>query len=84
MSKRAFTMLYVGFYLALCAAALLHSQDYTLGPASQPQPGVAKGVVTRYVLAPGKFYPGTPHNYSLYVPAKYDAAKPAPFMASAS
>src|SRR5262249_48499164 len=27
-----------------------------------------------------KFYPGTPHNYAIYVPAQYDAAKPAPFM----
>jgi enterochelin esterase-like enzyme len=32
------------------------------------------------VLPPGKYYPGTPHNYSVYVPAQYDAAKPTPFM----
>jgi gluconolactonase len=63
-----------------CAAALLHAQNYALGPDSQPQPGVPKGVVTKYKLAPGKFYPGTPHNYAVYVPAQYDAAKPAPFM----
>ena len=66
--------------LALCALAVLHAEDYTLGPDSQPQPGVPKGVVTRYTLTPGKFYPGTPHNYSVYVPAQYNAAKPAPFM----
>jgi sugar lactone lactonase YvrE/predicted esterase len=66
--------------LALLFAALLHAEDYTLGPDSQPQPGVPKGTVTKHQLAPGKFYPGTPHNYAIYVPSQYDAAKPAPFM----
>ena len=42
--------------------------DYSLGPDSQPQPGVPAGTVTRHVLAPGKFFPGTPHNYQVYVP----------------
>src|SRR5947209_19811078 len=64
----------------LCAAARLHAQEYTLGPESQPQPGIPKGTVTKFTLEPGKFYPGTPHNCSLYVPAQYDAAKPTPFM----
>jgi len=41
---------------------------------------LAKGVVTRYKLEPGKFYPGTPHNYSIYVPAQYNSARPVPFM----
>ncbi len=63
-----------------CAAALAGADDYTLGPDSQPHPGVPKGVVTKYTLPPGKFYPGTPHVYSIYVPAQYDAARPAPFM----
>lgn len=64
----------------ICAAALLHAEDYALGPDSQPQPNVPKGVVTKYKLDPGKFYPGTPHNYSIYVPAQYKATKPTPFM----
>lgn len=64
----------------LWASPLMHAQDYALGPDSQPQNGVPKGTTTKYLLAPGKFYPGTPHNYSVYVPARYDAAKPAPFM----
>lgn len=66
--------------IAMVCAVLLRGQDYTLGPDSQQQGGVAKGVVTKYTLVPGKFYPGTPHNYSVYVPARYDARKPAPFM----
>ena len=64
----------------LCAATAACVQDYQLGPDSQPQPNGPKGVVTRYTLAPGRFYPGTPHNYQIYVPAQYNAAKPAPFM----
>jgi len=62
------------------AAASLHAQSYSLGPDSQVQSGVPKGTVTKHVLAAGIFYPGTPHHYSVYVPAQYDAKKPAPFM----
>jgi gluconolactonase len=65
---------------ALFAVPLLHCQDYSLGPDSQPQPNVPKGVVTKYTLPPGKYYPGAPHNYSVYVPAQYNASKPAAFM----
>lgn len=54
--------------------------DYALGPDSQPQPGVPRGMLTRHILAPGKFYPGTPHNYQVFVPAQYDASHPIPFM----
>ena len=54
--------------------------DYSLGPDSQPQAGVPKGKLSQHTLAPGRFYPGTPHNYQIYVPAQYDAARPAPFM----
>ena len=54
--------------------------DYALGPDSQPQPGVPKGTLTKHILAPGKFYPGTPHNYQVFVPAQYDASRPIPFM----
>jgi gluconolactonase len=68
------------FVLVMLCALAAACADYTLGPDSQPQPGVPKGAVTRYTLAPGRFYPGTPHNYAVYVPAQYDSAKPAPFM----
>ncbi|MEO8126567.1 MAG: alpha/beta hydrolase-fold protein [Bryobacteraceae bacterium] len=66
--------------LFLCASTLVCAEEYSLGPDSQPQPGVPKGTVSKYKLEPGKFYPGTPHNYAIYVPANYDASKPAPFM----
>src|SRR5437764_580927 len=54
--------------------------DYSLGPDSQPQAGVPKGSLTRHTLAPGKFYPGTPHTYQVYVPAQYDSSRPAAWM----
>jgi gluconolactonase len=66
--------------LALILAAALAADDYTLGPDSQPQPGVPKGAVSKHQLSPGRFFPGTPHNYAIYIPAQYDAAKPTPFM----
>jgi len=67
--------------LTLLTALLVHAQEtYVLGPDSHPQAGVAKGSVAKYELQPGRFYPGTPHTYSVYVPAQYDAAKPTPFM----
>ncbi|MGB7267747.1 MAG: alpha/beta hydrolase-fold protein, partial [Terracidiphilus sp.] len=68
------------FAVLTLTTPLLHSQDYTLGPDSQPQAGVPKGTVTKFVLPPGKYYPGTPHNCAVYVPAEYDAGKPTPFM----
>ena len=55
-------------------------QSYAFGPDSQAQEGVPKGTVTKHVLPPGVFYPGTPHNYAVYVPAQYDASKPTAFM----
>ena len=54
--------------------------SYALGPDSQPQPGVPKGTLTKHTLAPGKCFPGTPHNYQIYVPAQYDPSRPIPFM----
>ena len=62
------------------AAVRLWAQSYSLGPDSQPRDGVPKGTVTKHVLAAGVFYPGTPHNYAVYVPAQYDAKKPTAFM----
>lgn len=65
--------------LAVCAVTS-HAEDYALGPDSQPHDGVPKGAVTKYTLASGKYYPGAPHTYSVYVPAQYDKSKPTPFM----
>ena len=53
--------------------------NYALAADSQPQPGVATGTVTKYTLAPGKYFPGTPHNYQVYVPAAAPD-RPLPYM----
>jgi len=66
--------------LLAVAFVTVHAEDYTLGPDSQPHDGVPQGTVTKFTLAPGRYYPGTPHNCAVYVPAQYDAGKPTPFM----
>jgi gluconolactonase len=73
------------FVVALLGSALIcapsfSQQQYTLGPDSQVQANVPKGSVTKHELAPGRFYPGTPHTYWLYVPAGQDSSKAVPFM----
>jgi gluconolactonase len=55
-------------------------QTYPLGPDSQVQAGIPTGTLTRHELAAGAIYPGTPHVYSVYLPAGLDAKKPAPVM----
>jgi len=39
---------------------------------------VPQGTLTTHLLAPGKVYPGVTHAYQVYVPARYDASRPAP------
>lgn len=62
------------------ASSGLPPVDYSLGPESQPQANVPKGKLSQHTLAPGKYYPGTPHNYQIYVPAQYNPSRPTPFM----
>lgn len=54
--------------------------QYKLGPDSQPQDGVPQGQVTEYTWNDSKIFPGTVRKYWVYVPAQYDAAKPAALM----
>ncbi|MEO6244323.1 MAG: alpha/beta hydrolase-fold protein, partial [Opitutaceae bacterium] len=53
---------------------------YKHGPDSLPQPGVPQGKVSDWVQLPSEAYPGTLHDYCIYVPAQYDAATPASLM----
>jgi enterochelin esterase-like enzyme len=53
---------------------------YKLGPDSAPQPGVPQGKITEWEKLPSNAYPGTLHDFCVYVPAQYDAAKPASLM----
>jgi enterochelin esterase-like enzyme len=63
----------------LASAAPLFAQDaYPLGPDSQVQ-NVPHGTVEKLVLPPGQFFPGTPHNYAVYIPANAPPG-PLPYM----
>ena len=70
------------FFLPLLAlaATALGIDDYQLGPDSQVQPGVPQGTVTQHKFENSQVYPGTTRDYWVYVPAQYDAAKPACLM----
>ncbi|MGE3315961.1 MAG: alpha/beta hydrolase [Planctomycetaceae bacterium] len=52
------------------------ADDYKLGPDSMEQPGVPKGTITKAVWE-SKIFPETVRDYWVYVPAQYDASKPA-------
>ena len=51
--------------------------EYTLGPDSLPQEGVPAGTVEKRTWDASRIYPGTTHEYWVYVPAQYTDAEPA-------
>jgi enterochelin esterase family protein len=55
-------------------------KKYDLGPDSQPIAGVPEGKVEKKTFAESQVFPGTYRNYFVYVPAQYDAEKPAAVM----
>ncbi len=54
--------------------------QYRLGPDSMAQDGVPKGEIRGPFTLPSQVYAGTQHTYFVYVPAQYDASKPAALM----
>jgi enterochelin esterase family protein len=54
--------------------------QYRLGPDSMPQSGVPQGEIRGPFKLDSKVYPGTLHDYWIYVPAQYDPAVPAALM----
>jgi enterochelin esterase family protein len=53
---------------------------YEHGPDSFPQPGVPRGTIVEEAWTTSRVFPGTSHRYWVYVPAQYDAARPASLM----
>lgn len=53
---------------------------YPYGPDSFRQEAVPRGTVTTHVWSDSKVFPGTIRWYYVYVPAQYDASKPAALM----
>jgi enterochelin esterase family protein len=74
------TSLIAGLAIAQEPKPASPDDQYKLGPDSQPQPGVPEGKVTEYEWNNSKVYPGTIRKYWVYVPAQYNAAKPACLM----
>ena len=67
--------------LAVLSASAAPLDDlYKHSPDSLPQPGVPQGKVSEWRKLPSEAYPGTLHDYCVYVPAQYDAAKPTALM----
>ena len=67
-------------FLPLAISPLLVAEEYAYGPDSSRQPDVPRGAVTKHVWSTSTVYPGTTHDYWIYVPAQYDPAKPAAVM----
>ena len=66
--------------LALAGLGAGPDDAYHLGPDSMPQPGVPQGKLVGPIALPSKVYPDTSRNYWVYVPAQYEASKPACLM----
>jgi gluconolactonase len=53
------------------------SNNYKLGPDSQPHPTVPAGQTFKFEMAGAKIFPGTVRTITVYVPAAYTGDKPA-------
>ena len=56
------------------------NSQYRLGPDSMPQPGVPQGEIRGPFKVDSNIFPGTLHDYWVYVPAQYDPTVPASLM----
>ena len=65
---------------SLILATGVKGAEYVLGVDSLPQEGVPKGTVTAHIWEGSQIYPGTTHDYWVYVPAQYSDAEPAAVM----
>jgi enterochelin esterase-like enzyme len=63
--------------LLMSATSVRPADDYTLGPDSMPQAGVPKGQVLGPLELKSQIFENTVRQYWIYVPAQYDAARPA-------
>ena len=77
--KRALLAVLLGS-ASLFGQAAEPDAHYHLGPDSLVEEGVPKGAIQGPFHLPSEAYPGTTHTYWIYVPAQYDAGKPASLM----
>lgn len=69
-----------GMSVPLSDRVLYQPGPYELAKDAKPQANVPKGTITRSVFSNSTVYPGTLHEYWVYVPAQYDAKTPAAVM----
>jgi gluconolactonase len=69
-------------FLALFSVtfALGAADDYQLGPDSMFKEGIPHGRVEKFTFTESKVFPGTSRDCWIYIPAQYEAAKPAALM----
>ena len=70
-------IIFAAWLSASVALPTFAADDYSPGADSKSQPGVPKGDVLKFTLQNSKIFPGTCHDYWVYVPAQYTADKPA-------
>src|SRR5580658_10063016 len=75
-SPRVLRLIFL-FALCLLPSFIFAADDYVPGPDSKPQAGVPKGTTLKFTLEDSKIFPGTRHDYWVYVPAEYAPDKPA-------
>ena len=82
ISRLAFSIVLLALFSGTDAgtATTRAADDYTLGPDSQVQPNVPQGRIESFTLTNSTVFPGTSRSGWVYVPAQYDAAKPAALM----
>ncbi len=82
MKPRSTSCLAAAILLSLIAVTFdgFAADDYKLGPDSERHDGVPKGEVTKFSFTNSVVFPGTVRDYWIYVPAQYDATKPACLM----
>ncbi len=66
------------FLLAL--PLLAEDENYPRDPASQKQPAVPAGTLTKHQFKASKIFPGTERDYWIYTPAQYKPGTPACLM----
>src|SRR5262245_9131181 len=78
---RALRDLCLGCLLVIAAAlaTVSHAQEesYPEHPGSVAQPGIPQGKIEGPISLKSSIFPGTVRDYWIYVPAQYDANKPA-------
>ena len=70
-------LLSFGLLLQIVTCAQVPSINYSVDSASVEHTGVPKGEVLKFVYENSKFFPGTWREFWIYVPAQYQADKPA-------